>query len=175
MDFQTWFVLAPGPSLSSELVDRVKGFSVCVVSNAYEFAPWANCLVSNDAGWWNRHPDAKSFAGRKCSGNKIPGIERIVPCTFGSSSNSGVLALDEVRNAGAMKIVMLGFDMHGTHFFGPYKNGCRNTSANRRREHHLQFASWAKANKMIQVINCTEGTSLKAFPVGSLEDQLRIA
>lgn len=168
----TWFVLAPGPSLSIELAERVNGCRVCVVSNAYQVAPWADCLVSNDAGWWKRHPDARSFSGRKCSANRIDGIEIIHPATFGTSSNSGVLALDEVRNSGAMKIVMLGFDMHGTHFFGPYTNGCRNTSPSRREQHRKQFEEWAKSNKMIQVINCTAGTSLAAFPVGNLEDHL---
>lgn len=57
-------VLATGPSLASEDVERVKGrFHVIAVSDAFRLAPWADALVSADAAWWKAHPDAKDFAG----------------------------------------------------------------------------------------------------------------
>lgn len=168
----TWFVLAPGPSLSKEIVDRVKGRQVCAVCNAYELAPWANLLVANDRVWWREHPAAREFVGRKFSGGVIQGVELVKPCTFGVPSNSGVLALDAVRNLGATKIVMLGFDSQGSHFFGEYKNRCRNTPERRRLEHRLQFQCWAAGNKSVKVVNCTEGSKLTAFQFASLDSQL---
>jgi len=167
----TWFVLAPGPSMSAALAERVRGRSVCVINNVFELAPWADILVATDHGWWRRHPLALKFMGRKCGAHEINGIEIVRPNTFGTESSSGVLALDEVRNQGATRIVMLGFDMHGTHFFGPYTNGCRNTPQSRREEHQAQFAQWARQNR-IDVVNCTEGTMLRAFRLGKLEDYL---
>lgn len=166
-----WFLLAPGPSLSEALVAQVRGRQVCAVANSYELAPWAGFLVANDRVWWNEHPEAQLFSGRKFSANHVQGVERVNPCTFMTASNSGVLALDLLRNLGATKIVMLGFDFHGTHFFGPYRNRCRNTPERRRKEHAMQFSSWASGNK-VQVVNCTPGTMLEAFPKGDLAEHL---
>lgn len=167
-----WFLLGPGPSMNRDLAERVRGNRVCAVSNAYELAPWADVLVANDIKWWKNHPQAHQFAGRKFTANQISGVERAKPNTFGSLSNSGVLGLDVLRNLGATRVVMLGFDMHGTHFFGPYTNGCTNTSDKRREVHKQQFAQWAKKNPSVEVVNATEGTHLKCFPIVRLDEVL---
>jgi hypothetical protein len=158
--------------MSRDLADRVRGNKVCAVGNAYELAPWADVLVANDIKWWEKHPDAHKFSGRKFSANKIKGVEQVTPVTFGSLSNSGVLGLDVVRNLGATRVVMLGFDMHGTHFFGPYKNGCSNTSKQKRETHKNQFKQWKKRNPKVEVLNATEGSALKCFPIVRLDEVL---
>jgi|SRR6187399_1187527 len=174
-----WAILAPGPSMNAQTADAVRGWNVAAVGNVGiltdafpALAPWAYCLVANDAGWWRKHPAAKLFAGRKFSGNWIADVEQVHPCTFGTSSNSGVLALDLVRNLGAKRVIMLGFDHQGTHFFGPYTNGCANTPLRRRKEFESQFGQWRAQNKGVDVINCTPGTKLKAFRRGDLKDFL---
>lgn len=167
-----WYVLAPGPSMSAGLAERVRGNNVAVVGNTYTLAPWADVLVANDVNWWRRHPEAHGFAGRKFSANQIKGVERAKPVTFGSRSNSGVLALDVLRNLGATRIVMLGFDMAGSHFFGRYTNGCTNTSDRRREEHKKQFKQWRMRNPTVDVINCTEGSALTCFPMARADDEL---
>ncbi len=168
-----WFVLAPGPSMSQQLADSVKGEShVCVVGNSYELAPWAECLVASDRVWWSEHPQAMDFQGGRFAAQRIEGTNLVNPCSFGTASNSGVLALDLLRNIGAKEMVLLGFDSHGSHFFGEYKNRCRNTPDRRRHEHRLQFKNWAYSNKGIKVINCTPGSLLDAFPFGELGDHL---
>lgn len=159
--------------MSLELAERVRGKQVCAINNSYELAPWADVLVANDESWWRRHPQAHELAGKKFSANRIKGVERVSPNSFGAQSNSGVLAMDVVRNLGATSIVLLGFDMHGTHFFGPYTNGCGNTEPRRRRVHFIQYRIWAKRNKSIEVLNCTEGSALDCFPMGSLDEVLR--
>lgn len=168
-----WFVLAPGPSMSADLAERVRGNGyVCVVNNVYQLAPWADVLVANDVSWWLGHKDAHRFQGRKFSTNRINGVEIALPNTFRTSQNSGCLALDVVRNLGATEVVMLGFDMHGTHFFGTYTNGCRNTSPARRRVHFHQFEEWRRRNPELRVVNCTEGSALTCFPMARIEDEL---
>lgn len=67
---------------------------------------------------------------------------------------------------------MLGFDHHGTHYFGPYANGLSNTPEHRRIQHMKQFEDWAARNKKIKVVNCTEGSALKAFPAANLDEVL---
>lgn len=168
----TWYALAPGPSMSAALAERVRGNNVAVVGNTYTLAPWADLLVANDQNWWRKHPEAHGFAGRKFSANQIKGVEQAKPNTFGNRSNSGVLALDVLRNLGATRIVMLGFDMHGSHFFGPYRNGCTNTSEARRKVHLQQFKLWRMRNTKLEVVNATENSALTCFPTARLDEYL---
>jgi hypothetical protein len=69
--------------------------------------------------------------------------------------NSGVLALECAKRFGATRILLLGYDMRGSHFFGPYANGLRNTTERKRTDHLRQYAKWGRANPDIEVINCT--------------------
>lgn len=163
-----WILLAPGPSMSQELADSVRGHRVGVVSNAYELAPWADFLAATDSSWWRSFPSALEFEGDKFSPNHVKGVERVKAGLINSSINSGVLGLECAKRKGATRIMMVGFDMHGSHFFGEYKNGLKNTSLARRRQHIVQFKQWARGNKHIDVINCTPGSHLKVFPFGDL-------
>ena len=43
----TWALLAPGPSASAELAERLRGFPLGVVGNAFELAPWADFIFVN--------------------------------------------------------------------------------------------------------------------------------
>lgn len=162
-------ILAPGPSLTAELCERVRHLPTIAVCNAFQLAPWAQYLAANDGSWWRRHPEAQKFKGRKFSGNELKDVERVLPNTFGTSSNSGVLALDLARNLGATEVLLLGFDMHGSHFFGNYTNGCSNTPPHRRLQHQQQFKDWARQNGAVQVLNCTPKSALTCFPVSRLE------
>lgn len=156
-------LLAPGPSMCQALADSVRGGFVGVVSNCFQLAPWADFLVAQDRSWWQKHPDAQEFAGRKFSGNQLRGVERVKGAP--TNWNSGVLALQAAVQLGATRIFLHGFDMHGTHFFGPYTNGLSNTKEARRRVHLQQYAHWARGHKGIEVINCTPGSALKCFPM----------
>jgi hypothetical protein len=73
---------------------------------------------------------------------------------------------------GATEILLLGFDMKGSHFFGKYTNGLRNTTPLQRANHIKQYEQWARANKGIRVTNCTKGSALTCFPMARLEDVL---
>lgn len=161
-------ILAPGPSASQELADRLHGERLIVVGNAYQLAPWAEALVANDVKWWREHPDAIKFEGRKFSANRVKGTELVKAgrCNL----NSGTLALIvAVTELGATQLRMHGFDFHGTHFFGPYKNGCSNTTQASRNKHKSQMKAWRLANPKVEVINCTPGSELTCFPFGEFQ------
>lgn len=133
-----------------------------VVGNAYELVQGAEFLLAADRGWWLKHPDAEAFNGRKfCNIDGVLGTEFI---GLPPDLNSGVLALTIAVRLGATSIRLYGFDMHGSHFFGPYQNGLRNTNEARRAVFLAQYAEWAKANSRINVLNCTPGSALKCFP-----------
>lgn len=153
-------LLAPGPSMSQALADSFRGQWVGVVSNCFELAPWADFLVAQDMTWWNKHPAAMAFAGRKFSAQPVVGVERIKERT---SLNSGCLALSVAVKLGAKRILLYGYDMRGTHFFGQYTNGLRNTSDNDRERHLRQYAAWGLLNPGVEVINCTPGSAIDCF------------
>jgi len=165
-------LLAPGPSMSREVAEealalRCAGWIVGAVTGAFSLAASADFLAATDAAWWRKFPEAKAFCGRKFSVNSIPGVEQFPEdkalCT---SSSSGLLAIAVAEKIfGAEKILLLGFDHHGTHFFGPYKNGLSNTSKARREVHSQQFSFWHKRHPQVAIFNCTPNSRLTVFPV----------
>lgn len=154
-------LLGPGPSASLCLAYKLRGRRVGVVGNAFELAPWAEFLAASDRQWWEKHPEAHEFRGRRYSSHKREGVIALDGAK--TNWNSGVLALQVAAHLGATTIRLHGFDMHGTHFFGPYTNGLVNTSAPRREVHKAQFAWWAKHNPNVRVVNCTAGSALRCF------------
>lgn len=168
----TWALLAPGPSASAELAERLRGLPLGVIGNAYELAPWADFLAATDASWWRKHPEAAKFQGAHYSMLPTKDAEQIRIPYFGQVCNSGVLGLEVAKRKGATKILLCGFDMHGSHFFGQYTNGLRNTAPQQRAQHHKQFLAWKRSNPKVSVINVTEGSSLKCFPMARLESEL---
>lgn len=165
------FVLAPGESLSATVAERVRGCgTVIAVGNAYELAPWADALVANDRIWWDEHPAAMDFAGRKFCPKTISGIERHRGKGVAGDANSGMLGIDVALEVfKGDPIILVGFDFHGTHFFGAYTNRCSNTTPVSRQKHQRQMRVWRMLHPKARVVNCTPGSALKAFPMGSLD------
>lgn len=159
-----WALLAPGPSAAILAPLIPDGLLLGVIGNAFTLVGSAEFLASTDAAWWNKHPEAYAFhvKHRYC----ILGVRGVTKISMPGNvtCNSGVLALECAKRAGATAIHLHGFDMHGSHFFGQYTNGLTNTTDEKRRAHLRQYAIWAKANPRIRVINCTPGSALTCFP-----------
>ncbi|QNH21258.1 hypothetical protein HEP73_02172 [Xanthomonas sp. GW] len=161
-------LLGPGPSASAELAGLLRARRVGVVGNTFELAPWAEFLAASDRQWWDKYPAAREFAGERYSSHRIGGVQQLAGAL--TNWNSGVLALAVAAHLGATLVRLHGFDMHGTHFFGPYANGLTNTAPARREIHKQQFAQWARQNPHVRVVNCTPGSALQCFPFsGAIE------
>lgn len=166
-------VLATGPSMSQAVADQVRGrCKVVAVSDAYKLAPWADALASSDAAWWKANPMAAEFVGPKWTAapdfRKVEGVERFPSADNGS--NSGLLACQVAVSMGATKILLCGFDMRGSHFFGPHPAPLKNTQPARFQVFHRQFSRFRPRG--VQVLNCTPGSALKHFPMVDLEEAL---
>lgn len=170
------FVLASGQSLTAEQVDLVRGArdrglidSVITVSNVgLDLAPWADALVSHDEKWWAHHTHSNMFEGRKFCRTHWPNVEVFIP-NPSNGCNSGYMAMQVARDIyKAEKIVLLGFDMHGTHYFGEHKTGLTNTGEAGFNRHIKQFEGWHGC----EVVNCTPNSALKKFPFMELEKVL---
>lgn len=161
-------VLASGPSMSQEVADSVRGrCSVVAVSDAYRLAPWADVLVSQDAAWWRSHPDAKEFKGRKFAGVVVPDVEKFPSLT---GSNSGLLGCQVAVSLGATRILLLGVDLRGSHFFGPHPAPLRNTAEHRFRAFEEQFKRYKPRG--VEILNCSPKSFLKAYPKADLNASL---
>lgn len=165
----TWAVLATGPSMSQAVADKVHGrCKVVVVSDAYRLEPWAAALASTDAAWWKANPEAMEFPGKKYgafpSFRPVPGVERL---DIGSETNSGLLGMHVAHRLGATTILMLGFDLKGSHFFGPHPEPLKNTTAIRFEAIKRQFEHFRPRG--VRIINCTPGSALRCYEMGDLD------
>jgi len=186
-------VLCTGPSMCPEIAERVRHLITVAVNTVSiattdengrpvpPIAPWATALAAQDRSFWTAHPHAHDFPRRKFSTNDIgQGVERVKPnaCVLNSSC-SGVLGLEVARmlcdeaGPGPHRILLLGCDMRGSHYFGRYTlPGTKNTGEKYRSVHVQQFALWARCNPKVEVINCTPDSALDVFPRMPLEAAL---
>jgi hypothetical protein len=170
----TWVVLATGPSMSQAIADQVRWCNVVAVSNAYAIAPCADAMAATDGKWWKAHPEALKFEGRKFTAapsfvNLDESIERLqIDC----STNSGLLGLMVAVKLGAKRVLLCGLDMHspGKHFFGEHKAPLRSSKQRHLDLHKRQFMNYRP--KGVEIINCTPGSALEAYPKRPLEDCL---
>lgn len=159
----SWALLAPGPSATSLVSCALRCEWIGVVGNAFQLVDCAYFLVAVDRGWWLKHPGVRSFQARMFSSSGAPDTEST---GLPPDVNSGVAGLELAKRFGATSIRLYGFDMHGSHYFGQYTNGLRNTTETRRQVMLRQFNDWHTANRSIEVINCTPGSAITCFPFG---------
>lgn len=171
---QTWVIMASGQSLTTEDIEYVrlakiseKIQGVIAVSNVgIDYAPWADALVSHDVLWWAHNLHSNMFKGRKFCRSFWSRCEVFIPNPR-DGCNSGLMAMQIARDIfKAGRILLLGFDMHGTHYFGPHKKGLTNTKPDKFQKHISQFEGWSGA----EVINCTPDSALQIFNKGVLRD-----
>jgi hypothetical protein len=145
-------------------------------------------LYARDASWWIHHSqEALKFPGLKVSsdaGVPYPAVLGLResgktgfdddPGALRHGNNSGYQALHIAAQAGAARVLLVGFDMHGTHFFGPHPSPLRNTKPETFAEMIRNFATIAPEldARGVSVINCTPGSALDVFPKMSLEAAL---
>lgn len=182
-------VLATGPSLPGLLKQLPKGRSGAAsvaVNDAFRLAPWADMLYGADPVWWRHHaPDALKFAGLKATANdscefravrclRPSGAEGFDPdpACIRTGGNSGYQAVHVAIHAGAARIVLLGFDMRGDHYFGRHAEPLSNTDA-------ATYARWTERfdalnNRGADIVNCTPGSALTCFRRSELRRELAL-
>lgn len=172
----TCAVLATGESLSPEQVAHVRSAreagrcKAVAVSNAYLLAPWADAMVANDMRWWRQHPEALKFAGRKFCGADLKATERLPPVPmFPAGTNSGLQGMRVALMLGATRIILLGLDMKGAHYFGKHPTALKNSTPADFQRMLRQFLRWRSD---AEVINCSPGSALTCFKTARLADVL---
>jgi hypothetical protein len=165
----------PAPA---EKAMRVQHLPCVAVGNAYAIAPWAKALVACDKTWWENHPEARAFPGEKwCAYAGGAGVQRIPPKDgINTNTNSGLLGLHYAIVRGeAKRVLLLGIDMQGSHYFGRYTNGCVNTEPSRFTFFLKQFADYQpRIPAGVTVINCSPQSALEIFQKMTFDEALEL-
>jgi hypothetical protein len=187
-------VAAPGPSLNSDAAAACCGTPAIVVNDAYQLLPWADVLYGCDEEWWNvRKPEfagekwsshnygprpkndkrraAKRFGLRIVEGRQAKGFA-LDPQYIHYGHNSGFQAVNLAIHWGGNPIILIGFDMRGTHFFGEYERPLR--------QMRKSFEGWIKNFREaaetlppgLRIINATPKSALDCFEMMTLERAL---
>lgn len=181
---QTIVCLASGPSLTTADVQFVRGRApVVAVSDTFKLAPFADVLYSCDAKWWNWHPQTVAFPGlkytldRRLNRSDVQRLEtmgheglELNPTGVRTGRNSGYQAVNIAVHLGASRVLLLGYDMHGDHFFGSHPDKSRPPF-------QLCMKLWPTIVEPLQaagvdVVNCTPGSALTIFPQMRIEEAL---
>lgn len=178
-------ILGSGPSLDDDQCEAVRRWRggarrVIAINNTFRKAPWADVLYACDEPWWLvHHVDVKQmFHGEQWSqderairfggikhieSQRLPGLGKR-PGIIHQGGNGGYQAINLAYQAGARRIILLGFDMKGTHWHGKHV-GLPNTPDwlfERWKENFVVLAKDLK-EEGVEVINCSPGTALQAF------------
>lgn len=177
-------VAASGPSLTAETAEACRGDHVIAVCDAYRRVTFAEVLYASDARWWDHHGDCAGFAGEKWSAHNARGNDKtrqaekyglrlvagedgkgfsLDPERIHYGKNSGFQAVNLAILFGAVRIVLVGFDMHGTHFFGAHPKPLRNTTSFAAYIEQFEIAA-KRLPRHVEIVNATPGSALKCFP-----------
>ena len=183
---ETVVCVGTGPSLTQADVDLCRGRTrVIAVNNAYQVAPWADVLYAADDKWWSWHKGAPTFAGLKYTiaptrrawpglvvlrNTGQHGLERD-PSGLRTGLNSGYQAIGLAVHLGASRIVLLGYDMMGDHYFGSHPDKTRPPFAPCLKAFATLPGPLAEAG--VEVVNATRRTALKTFPCVPIDTVLQ--
>jgi hypothetical protein len=175
-----------GPSLTADDVEYVRGKAdaVIVVNDAYKLAPWADVLYACDSKWWDWHKGVPAFQGLKYTlqsrAAKWPGVQVLThrgesgldldPSAVRTGKNSGYQAINVAVHLGARRVILLGYDMRGTHWFGNHPDGSKPPFALCLTYFQTLVEPLHEAG--VEVINCTRKTALTMFPQMTLQEAL---
>lgn len=174
-----------GPSLTQADVDFCRGRArMIAINNAYTMAPWADVMYAADNKFWGWKHGAPEFTGLKytieppCYDYPVHVLKNLGDVGLeGDASGlrtgfcSGYQAINLAFHFGATTIVLLGYDMHGTHYFGDHPNRTVPPFAACLAAFPTLVEPLRHAG--VTVLNCTPGSVIDCFPRAVLQDVLQ--
>lgn len=165
------------------------------INDSWKLFPAADVLYGCDGDWWKAHKGVSEFKRLKLTHDatacvSYPDLNQIVvarrqdrilldePCVVGDGGNSGFQALNLAVQFGAIKIILVGFDMRvdrGIHWHGKHENGLNNPSDYNLPKWRKTIDGAAQGLREIgvKVINTSPVSALTAYPVMNLREALR--
>lgn len=188
-------IVACGPSVTSDDVDRLRGRAkVVVINRSHELAPWAGVLYAADRQFWDAFNGVPAFGGLRVTQDKdaanhfrlklVSLVEQssiaangvsLDPAKLARGGHSGHQALNLAIQFSAKRILLVGFDFEGEHWHGshvaPLRNA-RQTSMDRWRQRFDALAPMLDKLE-IDVVNCSQHSRLMAYRKLSVEEALQ--
>lgn len=183
---ETAVCIGGGPSLTREDVEYCRGRArVIAINDAYRLAPWADVLYAADQKWWAWHQGVRSFEGEKYTVDvataKRFGVQLLAKTGYHGletenrsglklGQDSGYQAIGLAVHLGASRILLLGYDMRGGHWFGSHPDNTRPPFTACKIAYATLPAALAVVG--VEVVNCSRQTTLDMFPRMALADAL---
>jgi hypothetical protein len=178
---ETVAMLAGGPSLTADAVERVRraGIRTVAINTSFRLAPWASVLYAADAKWWQHeeHRDALAFAGDKVcaeSTARVNGVWWLKPKIVRYSRHSALNITEFAVDNGVARVLLLGVDLDVrrlTHHHGNHPHGLRNPTVGRFQNALNSWAQFATTTE-VEILNCNPDSALTCFPRVPLESVL---
>ena len=188
-------IVASGPSAKKAGVAALKGrMRVIAIKKSVELAPFSDVVYGCDGPWWRSVQGLMTFGGLKLAYDRTVcgleyGIRQIeIPDpssnelrfdqigTVGAGGNSGFQALNLALQFGADRILLVGSDMNGEHWYG------RNNWMQANNPDVHCYRRWIKAltdaapkiaQRGASVINASASSELTCFPKMSIGEALQ--
>jgi hypothetical protein len=184
---RTVVCVASGPSLTVEQVEMVRHAELptFVCNDSYRIAPFAALCYFADSKWWKwqiEKPEWQAFAGQKCTIHsssfqvsdaqihvlKNLGHEGLStdPSGIMTGSHSGYQLANIATLTQPAKILLLGYDCQRTngkkHWFGDHPDGTEPPYEGIKIRYNRMEQDAKRLG--IEIINCTPGSAITAFP-----------
>lgn len=199
---QPVLVVAGGPSLIGFDFNRLAGRNVIAINRAYEYLPGATVLWWSDGLFWLRHKEAllahaapwKATCQLDYPEMHLPAvIHHYVfsglqgfdprPGFLRHGNNSSYAAMHLAAHLGASTLILLGVDMnHGpktkehpagqSHFHGGHGHTHFESSLKTLMLPYFKSLAPGLAERRIAVINASEASALRVWPLCSIEQGL---
>lgn len=184
---ETVVCLGTGPTLTREDVEYCRGKArVIAINNAYRLAPWADVLYACDAKWWGWEwtKGASTFVGAKYAltprAAVFPGVHvlkdagkdglSLDPTRLTTGKHSGYQAIGLAVLSGAARVLLLGYDMCGDHFFGSHPD--RSKPPYKACLAAYDTIAQPLRDAGVTVINCSRKSAIAVFPRAALREVL---
>lgn len=195
--FQEWgsvAIVACGHSASNANVEQLRGrIKTFAIKEAFtRLTPFADAVYCCEGAWWKHVRGLPDFRGLKVAWDgasmDFRDIERVrlkaktedrllfdEPGMIGSGGNSGFQALNIALQFGATRVLLIGFDMSGAHFYG------RNNWLKAMNPDESVFGRWRKAfdaaaleckRRGIDVVNTSPVSTITGFRKARIAETL---
>ena len=177
--YGTVVVLASGPSLTQEDVDKTAYLPCIAVNSTWKIARHSAVLFAGDITWWVNEAESVDIPAKRVSlsydAEREFDAERFVSKIWKRNDyNSGCIAIEYAVVHGADRVLMLGFDCsvkNGIHHHGRHARS-KNPNPAKCEIWKAHFRRLRDTYPAANIVNCSHYTELDIFPLVPLDDAL---
>lgn len=140
---------------------------VIAINTTFRLAPWADHVYACDERWWNEYHDEVratcigrlwTYYQKTADGFDLEQIDIPAAKTGG---NSGVQAARHaITGLGATRIILVGYDMKGTHWHGNHPQGFPNPTPDNFRHWIKHLGHLRREFPGVEFLNATRDTAI---------------